>query len=169
MKARDDWFVEQRGVALAVLFLSRRSDLLITEYGENDYGVDLLVNISRDGEFTGRMFGVVIKASRFLQAKPLNGNGEFGVDVATRSFWQDLPLPLCLFALSMENDEGYYRWLLAPTIGLDGEPRLTINQGGVFRKITREELDKLVEQVNRWYDKRSASLSRSGMAIEVSH
>ncbi len=54
----------------------------------------------------------------------------------------------------MDNDAGYYRWLNAPIIDEEGIPKRVLHQENIFRRLTKVELDELVEQVNIWYEKR---------------
>jgi len=54
----------------------------------------------------------------------------------------------------MANDAGYYRWLLEPIVESDNGT-LSFNTKDIFKQLTKEELDIIVEQVNQWYEKRS--------------
>jgi hypothetical protein len=98
---------------------------------------------------------VEVKARRSLQAKPL-ADETYKIDLATVAFPRDLPFPLCIFMFDMENDEGYYRWLLSPQITNEGEPKVLLNQENAFRKLSRDELDTMIRLVNDWYEKRTA-------------
>jgi hypothetical protein len=155
MRITESWPIAQRAIQLAIVYFSRRSDLLITQPHEFDYGVDLLVSVTQHGQITGRLFGVQIKASRHLQVKLINlANNEYMIKVATPEVLKDLPFPLCMVVFNMENDDGYYRWVLEPIVE-PNNANLRANTRDIFKKLTKEELDSIVEQVNQWYEKRS--------------
>jgi hypothetical protein len=155
VRVAESWLIAQRAIQLAIVYFSRRNDLLITQPHECDYGVDLLISVTQHGQLTGRLFGVQIKASRHLQIKPISGDkNEYKIKVAIPEVLKDLPFPLCMVAFNMENDDGYYRWILEPIVGPDNV-NLSTNIRDVFKKLTKEELDIIVEQVNQWYEKRS--------------
>lgn len=101
MSVTDSWPIAQRAIQLAIVYFSRRHDLLITQPPEFDYGVDLLVSITQHGQLTGRLFGVQIKASRYLQVQPISvGKNAYKIKVATPEVLKDLPFPLCVAAFN---------------------------------------------------------------------
>jgi len=155
MRVTESWLIGQRAIQLAIVYFSRRNDLLITQPPEFDYGVDLLISVTQHGQPTGRLFGVQIKASRHLQIKSVSlDKNEYKIKVATPEVLKDLPFPLCVVVFNMENDDGYYRWVLEPIVRPDNT-YLSVNTRDIFKKLTKEELDIIVEQVNQWYEKRS--------------
>ncbi len=163
MQPTKSWsFGRQRAEHLAILHLTRRSDLLVSEPRlEADNGVDFLVEICKNSRITGRMFGVQVKASTHLQISPLTENEvkiahRDGAAIHLPSTLEDLPFPFCLFLFQMEDDEGYYRWLNQPVI-TEGISELAVNRKNIFKKLTKESLDDIVEQVNGWYAKRHVS------------
>jgi hypothetical protein len=100
MEATSAWYVGQRAEQLAILHLSRRDDLAITQFnsGQN-YGLDLLVNICKNGKLTGRVFGVQIKARlslRVISHGLLDAN-EVKVNIGEIPILKDIPFPVCLF------------------------------------------------------------------------
>lgn len=115
MNENDTWYLSQRAELLAVLHLTRRSDLVVSRPAD-DLGLDLLVSVIKNGQYTGRMFGVVVKAS--VHAVRRHGEkGEYRVQLSARlmaSFW-DVPFPVCLFFFIMQNDAAYYVWLKEPS------------------------------------------------------
>src|SRR5437868_3984345 len=56
------WYYGQRAESLALMYLTRRSDLVISRQ-EMDYGLDFLVTICKDKIYSGRIFGVEVKTS----------------------------------------------------------------------------------------------------------
>lgn len=149
MSARQPWYLTKRAEALAVVHLTRRDDLRV-ERNVFDYGPELLVSILRDGEMTGRQFGVSLKG-RVSGARPPR------VDKASlkseRERYRDVPFPVCLFIFLMEDDSGFYRWIVEPSVH-DGEPRLDRGTRLSFEALTVDALNRIVDDVNDWYDAR---------------
>jgi hypothetical protein len=148
-------FFEQRAIHLAILHLTRREDLIVTQ-PRRDYGLDILVEIGHGKRATGRMFGVQIKAQ---QALPISSHDQgtashVTIDMQPSTVLQDLPFPLCWFVFQMHDDGGYYRWLNEPSIQHGDEPLLRVNHDNTFAPLTSDAIDRIVEQVTLWYEKR---------------
>lgn len=148
------WYLEKRAMQLAFVYLSRRSDLVITEQSQGfDYGVDYLVSLMSNGEYTGRMFGVEVKARKSVSQVRRSGLGDDEAHINLKvQVPRDIPFPLCLFVFIMETDEGYFRWLKKPIYGEQSHPRLLLEKGNSFWKLKNEVLDDIVAEVNKWYD-----------------
>lgn len=157
MEATKTWYIKERAEQLALVYLSRRDDLVITKSAGSDYGLDFLVSIGRENEYTGRMFG--IRVSSRLSLKPVYQRAldvyKMNIKLNKISGFKDIPFPLCLFVFAMENDEGYYRWIKKPVTDPEGTPKLLFHKANIFKKLTRKEFDNIVAQVNLWYDKKT--------------
>jgi hypothetical protein len=142
-------FIHERGENLAIVYLTRRSDLLIERITANQ-GIDLLVTIPQPQLPIGRMFGVQVKAlnQAFDHAQanlilPQN---------AQPTNLHDLPFPVCVFLFSMTDDRGYYCWLkLDPT-------QSTLNMAG-WAELEVHSIEPIINQVNAWYDARVHSVA----------
>lgn len=153
MTVTEQWIFEERTQQLAIVHLTRRDDLVVTAAAEG-YGIDLLVTICQDGVRTGRLFGVQLQGYASLT---VTANGSLDtytlntppVKTATPT---ELPFPLCLFLFAMNNDVGYYRWLLEPVLVVGQSPKLLREPQPHFKRLTRSSLDQIVQQVNIWYD-----------------
>lgn len=154
MEEKKAWYLAKRAKQLAIVYLSRRDDLIITEHEGPDFGVDLLVTLTKDGNYTGRVFGVEVKALRSHQQPRRISSDVDGVhlNIGKVAIPKDIPFPLCLFAFIMENDEGYYRWIKEPIYGVGGEPHLAINATNAFRKLDSKAINDIVAEVNNWYE-----------------
>jgi hypothetical protein len=146
-----EWFVAERARALALMHLTRRDDLAVTEAGR-DVGLDYLVSISReDKKPSVRQFGIVLRATR----SPVT---EEHLNKVLRPTMQSLlrvgefPFPVCLFHFTMEDNRGYYTWIAEPVLAEDGKPRLQLHAAASCQKLDREALDRIVSQVDAWYD-----------------
>jgi hypothetical protein len=155
MSVTESWPIEERATQLAIVYFSRRNDLLIQQAHAVDLGVDLLITLTKHGQLTGRLFGVQIKAGRHVQVKPVNvEKNAYRIRVGSPEVLEDLPFPLCRVVFDMDNDEGYYQWILEPIIKPDNV-NLRPSTRGTFKKLTKEELDMIVQQVNLWYETRA--------------
>jgi hypothetical protein len=105
------------------------------------------VSICQDKKPTGRVFGIQLKAILSLkpQGKKISTNE---IELNIKAFKPKyIPFPLYLFVFTMENDEGYYRRMNQAVL----HPAVTDNN--IFKMLTKEELNNIVEEVNLWYDK----------------
>ena len=155
MSQENVWYLGERAMQLAFVYLSRRSDLIVTEQSSSaDGGIDYLVSLAKDGEYTGRMFGVQVKAQKSKSHIHRSPSGEGGAHINIKEVYvpRDIPFPICLFVFVMETDDGYFKWLKKPVCGEQSHPRLVLDKGGSFRRLENEVLDDIVGDVDRWYD-----------------
>lgn len=154
MKINGDALLGQRAERLAIIHLSRRDDLNVTQ-SQDEYGIDLLVNLIKAGKTTGRVFGVLVKATRSLPIKGAGSEGEqIKLQISSSKIPEDLPFPLALFVFNMEDDQGYFRWLLSPVLTSANVSRLSVNHDSTFTRISTTTIDQIVAQVNQWYELR---------------
>lgn len=149
MTRAQPWYIGERAEALARVYLTRRPDLLVKPE-HKDYGVDYIVEIMKNSRPTRRAFGVQVKARVapiVVGAESSRTTFRFVPD----SWMAEIPFPLCLFVFTMENDEGFYQWVVDPIITTDG-PKLHLNVHTELRRLDDTALDHIVEQVNSWYD-----------------
>lgn len=155
MSDENVWYLGKRAEQLAFVYLSRREDVMITEQSQSsDYGVDYLVTLINNGEYTGRMFGVEVKALKSTtQVQRIAPDGsEAQINIKNVFVPKDIPFPLCLFVFIMETDEGYFRWLKKPVYDGQSHPLLRLNQSKLFRRLSSKTLDDVIIEVNNWYD-----------------
>jgi hypothetical protein len=149
------WYIEPRAEQLAFVYLSRRDDLVIAKQND-DYGVDFLVSVLEDGNYTGRVFGVQVKAKLSLEpTQEDTSTNNFKLNLGELLILEDIPFPLCLFVFAMEDDEGYYRWLKEPRFNSQGNSELVLNKVNEFKKLSNAELDSIVSQINLWYERKN--------------
>jgi Domain of unknown function (DUF4365) len=156
MQKSDAWYLEERAEQLAIVYLSRRNDVVITRQRDgSDDGIDLLVSLLKTGTSTGRVFGIEVKALRSnRQIHPASQREEVRINLSKVGVPRDIPFPLCLFVFIMETDEGYYRWVKKPAYGLSKKPQLLLNEENTFRKLSTEAVNEIVLDVQGWYDRR---------------
>jgi len=153
---KDAWYLESRAESLALMYLTRYPDLRI-EKSPRDYGLDFLVTVPKGRGYTGRIFGIQTKGavsarqtSKSAVALPV----EFARKELAAS--HDMPFPVCLFFFTMENDQGYYKWVKEPDLTASGAPKLIINKSTELKKLTNRELDTIISKLKTWYDKNEA-------------
>ncbi|MBI4748801.1 MAG: DUF4365 domain-containing protein [Acidobacteria bacterium] len=155
MKGGETSFLGIRAEQLAIVYLTRRNDLVVKMEGPGFFP-DLLVSLSKEGNYTGRMFGVIVKAE--IQHKP---DQPWTTKQAT-SFLQeeetkqllDIPFPVCLFVFRMDTDEGFYKWVRKPVFSEDGSPQLIIDQTTPLEKLDNDSMNRMVQEINHWYEAR---------------
>ncbi|HAA32337.1 MAG TPA: hypothetical protein DCE56_37355 [Cyanobacteria bacterium UBA8553] len=145
-------FINERAKHLAVVYLTRRQDL-VTERMTADYGFDILVTILRDKLPTGRVFGVQVKgqdkAFKDIQELSLSFTGK------ETNYFLDLPFPVCVFLFTMEDDRGYYRWIRY-TVSESNQVLHSIEPDRWY-PLDEHEIGQIVDDVNAWYDAKSHS------------
>jgi hypothetical protein len=155
---QDKAFLAERTRALALVYLTRRGDLEVSD-GDRDLGLDYLVRIVREGSPSLRRFGLALRgdvapvaaeeANRVLRPalQQLSSPGEF-------------PYPVCLFYFTMANDEGRYTWVAEPLVDEAGRPILQVHAEADCQPLTSAALDGIVRRVERWYDAFYVSVTR---------
>lgn len=145
-----EWFIEERTRALALIHLTRRDDLAVANAGPG-LGMQLIVSIAKHkGEPSLRQFGVSLHGAR-------PGTSEDDLDRTLRPAIRSLrskgeyPYPACLFHFSMDDDQGYYTWVAEPAV-VEGGPRLLMHDAPHCHKLDRAALDDVVTRVDAWYD-----------------
>lgn len=147
------WFVEERAEHLAMMHLTRRDDLRVTRQPDAS-GMDLLVTILNEGLFSGRQFGVVLKA-RMGGHKPPRLDAR--AIAREQVHFKDVPFPVCMFFFSLDTDLGYYRWIVEPSVD-SGAATLDLPGQMLLGALTPASLETIVNRVNAWYDARREAL-----------
>jgi hypothetical protein len=148
-------YVARRAELLTNLVLTKRKDVrILTIEGSKDVGVDFIVQVVNPivGEKVFPGFGVQVKGTS--QELP-------DEDAATKFAAKDWKLqsakefflfPIVCFLFSMENDVGYYSWLLRPQVGKDASPGLIGVSPPEMKKITKRTADEIISQVSKWFE-----------------
>lgn len=151
MNEHQPWYVEQRATALALVYLTRRDDLVVRQEHERDYGLDFIVEIVDKDQPTRKVFGIQLKADTSITAEEA-ASDKFTSTLQDQQWLGKLPFPVCLFLFSVKEGVGFYKWLTKPVVTADSTPKLQLNVTGEFNKLNTESLDTLVAEVNQWYD-----------------
>jgi hypothetical protein len=150
-------FIAERARALAIMYLTRRDDLVIRDARE-EMGLDYLVDIVRQNDPVKRPFGILLKAE-MSPVKPENANPLLAPSVQGFQRNGHFTFPVCLFFFTMRDDQGYYTWLLEPVITAQGKPKLTTRAAADCEPLNRDSLDRIVTRVGAWHEALVAELS----------
>lgn len=147
---RQEWFVGERTLALAMVTLTRRDDLVVMNAPQG-VGLKFIVYITKEkGERSVRQFGVFLRGTK----SPVTVSHLDKVLRPTMHSFLGIgqfPYPVCLFHFTMDDDKGYYTWVAEPTVTDEG-PRLLMHESAHCRRLDRRALDEIVGKVDRWYD-----------------
>jgi hypothetical protein len=154
METTAPWYIEKRAESLAIVYLTRRDDLIISQ-PTLDKGLDFLITITKDGISSGRLFGVEVKAtvstSGLIQHNDII---KLKTNINTY-FFRDFPFPVCLFFFTLDNDKAYYKWILEPNINESNNVCLIFNENKELKKLDDKEIANIISRVNSWYDQRN--------------
>ncbi|AFY33572.1 DUF4365 domain-containing protein [Calothrix sp. PCC 7507] len=156
MQIEQPWYISLRAEALATVFLTERDDLIVLPQ-QKDKGLDLLVTITKNGNPSGRLFGVEVKATA-SSSELTQDNENYNLrknGFNSTNFFRDLPFPVCLFFFTLDNDQGYYKWILEPIVKSQNNIGLHLNESDELKKITDKEIANIISLVNSWYDNKS--------------
>ncbi|MEH2057736.1 MAG: DUF4365 domain-containing protein [Nostoc sp.] len=156
MKTTAPWYIGRRAESLAIVYLTRRDDLIIYQPTPNQ-GLDFLITITKDGVYTGRLFGIEVKATDSTSNLKKH-NDILKLDKNRLSIlekFKDLPFPVCLFFFILETDQGYYKWILEPKIDGEKQVKLHFNQDDELKKLDDKEIANIISSINSWYDHRN--------------
>ncbi|MDB5293378.1 MAG: hypothetical protein JWL69_4619 [Phycisphaerales bacterium] len=152
--------VEHRAESLAVMYLTRRDDLVVS-HQTADYGIDLLVTLCEAGKATGKLFGVQVKGATTARRTERHGEQiSIGTSDDPARWLKSIPFPVCLLFFTMDDDQGYFKWLKEPVLLPDGSASLRIIQETHLRRLSNEAINGIVETVNRWYEAKATASSR---------
>jgi hypothetical protein len=149
-KNEQEWFIAERSRALALMHLTRRKDLAVTNAGQG-VGLEFLVSIAKpEGEKSLRQFGVFLRGSKD-QVTEEQLNQELRPTMQSLQRLGQFPYPVCLLYFTMDDDQGYFTWVAEPEV-VNNAPQLLTQGEAHCRKLDRAALDEVVSRVDRWYD-----------------
>jgi hypothetical protein len=158
--AQRERLIAKRAGALAVMFLTGRSDLVVEERSA-DQAPGFLVRFMAAHQEGIRQFGVEVQGD--LSAATM----EHADRILLRSLRHaqaDGPFtfPVCLFLFAMQENKAWYTWAVEPLVQT-GKAMLRMHKSANCKPLDRRALDDIVTQVGRWYDAFSANLVTNGV------
>jgi Domain of unknown function (DUF4365) len=143
-------FIVERARALALVYLTRREDLIVTEEAA-DVGIDLWVRLDRDDRDGHRKFGVQVKGG-LADVAPDQVNKALQVGMQQGLRYRPFPFPVVLFFFTMEDNEGWYTWVAQPVVTSGGGFEIMQHAEASCRPLDSSAINEIVEAVDRWYD-----------------
>jgi hypothetical protein len=151
-------FIAERVRALAVVYLTRREDLIVREEPA-DVGIDLLVTLNLEEKEGLRQFGVEVRGD-WSAATASQANQVLRPVMQGIMRYGPFPFPVALFFFTMENNEGWYAWAAEPVVSEDGSYELRQHGDASCHPLNDQAIDDIVAAVDRWYDAFFARTSR---------
>jgi hypothetical protein len=156
---RQQRFIAERVRALAVVYLTRREDLIVTAETA-DFGVDLWVTLNLEDKERHRKFGVSLRGVRMAVTAD-HANKVLYTSMQKMLRYGPFPFPVVLFFFTMENTEGWYTWVAEPVVSSGGNFEVVQHGNAACRPLNTEAIDQIVEAVDRWYDAFFAKATRA--------
>src|SRR5262245_16779362 len=144
-------FIHERVRALAVVYLTRREDLIVTEETAADVGVDLWVTLNLKDKEGHRKFGVELKGS-WTGMTADHAKRTLSPSMQKMLRYGPFPFPVVLFFFTMEKNEGWYTWVAEPVVSAEGDFELVQHGEASCRPLNTGAIDQIVAAVDRWYD-----------------
>lgn len=157
MAKQDPWFIQERAVAFASLLLTKRNDVVVRPHAGTDRGIDLLVEILKDGKPSLRFFGVQLVGS--IDLPDIQGADE-RIAACLPGNPSEATFPLCVFAIGVRKPEGIYRWVIAPVVD-GGQAQLHQEGQADWQTLDAAGAARLIGQVNAWYDAFNGGTAKS--------
>jgi len=150
--ALDD-FLEIRAAQLAVVHLTRRADIAVSqETSSHDARADLLVSLLNSGREVGQLLAVEVKAVPW-DREAADASHQFSQHSHRVSRF---PFPMVLFVFSMETDQGFWRWIRQPGADSEDAHRLLTVTDETLIVLTDASMDRMLDSVREWYSQRNA-------------
>jgi hypothetical protein len=148
MSKREPWFFEERAVSFANLRLTKRNGVEIRSHAGSDMGIDLLVELLKDGKSSLRFFGVQLVPyldlpdPRSADERVLSHTGRDPLEAT---------FPVCVFVIGVRKLDGIYRGVVEPAIQ-EGRALLVRDAEPNWQVLDEDGAVRLIDQVNAWYD-----------------
>ena len=147
MPVKDPWFVGERAYAFSALLLTSHGELVVQQQRGTDDGIDLLVEVLKNGKRAMRVFGVQLKGCLSLPSLDETGDS-FGSGNLGQA---EYDLPVCAFLIDVKKNEGYFCWVVEPIVE-DEEPSLERCREPRWKPLNAQALKIIVGRVAEWYD-----------------
>jgi hypothetical protein len=156
MNETENKFVMNRAEAMAREFLTRRRDVVIHPFHDNDLDFIVTLSPSTSLKIQGfSPFGVILwgtsESISSERAASCFANRRWKNEDESSNSRDTYFLPVVALLYSVTEDLGYYAWVSEPHFPEDGPPKLIQNEDLDCTKIMRNSLDKIVQKVAEWY------------------
>jgi hypothetical protein len=151
-RKKPGWFKDLRLPSLAIMHLTRRPDLRVKqEVRMGSKVLDLMVEIVDGKGPAWKRFGVYLQGT----TSPVTiEHANQVLNISLRRFFNDYgetTLPFCLFYFTVAEGQGFVTWIAEPLVK-DGSPTLKYHEMADFIVLDQEALDRIVDQVNTYFE-----------------
>jgi len=143
-------FIGERIKDLAVMYLTRRSDLELKWQDPSDEWIDCIVEIKGKEKPARRLFGVELSGT-MSPVTDDHANKVLYPKMQSMRRRGKYPYPVCLLYFTMANNEGRFTWVAEPVLE-SGKPVLRYHEQADTKKFDKGELDQIIGQINHWFD-----------------
>ena len=147
-------FIGERVKDLAVMYLTRRTDLELKWQDSRDEWLDCIVEIKGKERPARRLFGVELSGT-MSPVTDDHANKVLYPKMQSMLKRGRFPFPVCLLYFTMANNEGRFTWIAEPVLE-SGRPELRYHEEANTKKLGKAELDRVIEQINNWFDTMNA-------------
>ena len=148
-RKKPEWFKDLRLPSLAIMHLTRRTDLRVQQEVRMGGKVLMVEIVDAEGPAWKR-FGVYLQGT-ISPATVEHANTVLNISV--RRFFDDYgepTLPFCLFYFTVAQGQGFVTWLAEPLVKGESS-RLIYHKKADCVVLDQEALDRLVDQVNGYF------------------
>ena len=151
-KKKPEWFKDLRLPSLAIMHLTRRPDLRVSQEVRVDGKIlDLMVEIVDGNGPAWKRFGVYLQGT----TSPITiEQANKALNASLRRFLDDYgepTLPFCVFYFAVGEGQGFVTWIAEPLVK-DGLPTLKYHDKTDFKVLDQDALDRIVDQVNSYFE-----------------
>ena len=151
-RKKPEWFKDLRLPSLAIMHLMCRPDLRVKqEVRVGSKVLDLMVEIVDGDGPAWKRFGVYLQGT----TSPVTiEHANKVLILSLRRFLNDYgepTLPFCLFYFAVGEGQGFVTWIAEPLVK-DGVPTLKYHDKADFIALDQEALDRIVDQVNSYFE-----------------
>jgi hypothetical protein len=149
-------FIVKRAEILAREFLTRRQDVVIHPFDDNDLHLVVALSPSASLKIQGfSPFGVIVwgtdKSITSEKTASSFATRRWKSETERSNSGHTYFFPVLALLYSVKEDVGYYAWISEPHFPEGGPPKLTPNEELDCTLIMRNSLDKVVQKVAEWY------------------
>ena len=143
--------LELRARSLAVIALTDHPQVEVTREQPSSPRLDILAYLRREGKTLCCQFGIKVEAGLVHEHSTLVAPK---LSREQNELLRETPFPLCLFFFTVDNSQGYWRWLQEPKIDPFTGAVLRFHETGRLAPLSLDEVSKIVQAISKWYDAR---------------
>ena len=159
-------FINERVRALAIVYLTRRDDLIVAEE-TSDNGVNLWVTLNPEHKEGHRKFAVALRGSWESVAAD-QANQALRPSMQDMSRFGPFALPVVVFFFTMRNNEAWYTWASEPVVSATGDFEILQHAAAHCQPLDAAAIDEIIETVDHWYDAFFAKATRGSSGSKQS-